>query len=69
MAGSRPCDVVTSVGGFTLALTDVSPRTEVQLLNDRHPNPRPDPAPGNLTTWGSTMAASPSTTWKPRSFC
>jgi catechol 2,3-dioxygenase-like lactoylglutathione lyase family enzyme len=36
----------------TLALTNVLPRTEVQLLKYRHPNPLPDPAPGNLTRVG-----------------
>ena len=36
----------------TLALADVSPRTEVQLLKYRHPNPLPDPATGDLTKLG-----------------
>ena len=36
----------------TLALTNVSPRTEVQLLKYRHPDPLPDPAIGNLTKLG-----------------
>src|SRR5262245_31281153 len=33
----------------TLALADVSPRTEVQLLKYRHPDSLPDPAIRNLT--------------------
>jgi catechol 2,3-dioxygenase-like lactoylglutathione lyase family enzyme len=36
----------------TLALANVSPRTEVQLLKYRHPAPLPDPAIGNLTKLG-----------------
>src|SRR5262245_9677201 len=36
----------------TLALAGVSPRTEVQLLKYRHPNPPPDPAAGDLTRPG-----------------
>jgi catechol 2,3-dioxygenase-like lactoylglutathione lyase family enzyme len=36
----------------TLALANVSPRTEVQLLKYRHPDPLPDPAIGNLTKLG-----------------
>jgi catechol 2,3-dioxygenase-like lactoylglutathione lyase family enzyme len=36
----------------TLALTNVSPRTEVQLLKYRHPDPLPDPSIGNLTKLG-----------------
>src|SRR5262245_7775976 len=36
----------------TLALTNVSPRTEVQLLKYRHPDPRPDPAIRDLTKLG-----------------
>src|SRR4030095_3811764 len=36
----------------TLALANVSPRTEIQLLKYRHPNPLPDPAIGNLTKLG-----------------
>ena len=36
----------------TLALTNVSPRTEVQLLKYRHPDPLPDPAIRNLTKLG-----------------
>jgi catechol 2,3-dioxygenase-like lactoylglutathione lyase family enzyme len=36
----------------TLALANVSPRTEVQLLKYHHPNPLPDPAPGDLTKLG-----------------
>jgi catechol 2,3-dioxygenase-like lactoylglutathione lyase family enzyme len=36
----------------TLALANVSPRTEVQLLKYRHPDPLPDPAAGNLTRLG-----------------
>src|SRR5262245_43670783 len=36
----------------TLALADVSPRTEVQLLRYRRPNPLPDPAIENLTKLG-----------------
>lgn len=36
----------------TLALANVSPRTEIQLLKYRHPNPLPDPAIGNLTRLG-----------------
>jgi catechol 2,3-dioxygenase-like lactoylglutathione lyase family enzyme len=37
---------------ITLSLPNVSPRTEVQLLKYRHPNPRPDPAVGDLTKLG-----------------
>jgi len=37
---------------ITLALTNVSPRTEVQLLKYRHPPSVPDPAIGNLTKLG-----------------
>src|SRR5262245_16274108 len=36
----------------TLALANVSPRTEVQLLKYRHPDPLPDPAIGNLAKLG-----------------
>jgi catechol 2,3-dioxygenase-like lactoylglutathione lyase family enzyme len=36
----------------TLALANVSPRTEVQLLKYRHPDPLPDPAIANLTKLG-----------------
>src|SRR5215467_1131674 len=36
----------------TLALTNVSPRTEVQLLKYHHPKPLPDPAIANLTKLG-----------------
>ena len=36
----------------TLALAGVSPRTEVQLLKYRHPDPLPDAAIGNLTKLG-----------------
>ena len=36
----------------TLVLADVSPRTEVQLLKYRHPDPLPDPAIRNLTKLG-----------------
>ena len=36
----------------TLALANVSPRTEVQLLKYRHPNPLSDPTSGNLTRLG-----------------
>jgi catechol 2,3-dioxygenase-like lactoylglutathione lyase family enzyme len=36
----------------TLALANVSPRTEVQLLKYRHPDPIVDPAIGNLTKLG-----------------
>ena len=36
----------------TLTLVNVSPRTEVQLLKYRHPNPVPAPAIGNLTRLG-----------------
>src|SRR5215831_1385247 len=36
----------------TLALKNVSPRTEVQLLKYRHPDPRPDPAISDLTKLG-----------------
>ena len=36
----------------TLVLTNVSPRTEVQLLKYRHPDPVCDPAIGNLTKLG-----------------
>ena len=36
----------------TLALANVSPRTEVQLLKYRHPDPLPDPNSGNLTKLG-----------------
>ena len=36
----------------TLALANVSPRTEVQLLKYHHPNPLPDSAIGNLTQLG-----------------
>jgi len=36
----------------TLALVNVSPRTEVQLLRYHNPNPLPDPASGNLTKLG-----------------
>jgi len=36
----------------TLALANVSPRTEIQLLKYRCPNPVPDPAIGKLTRLG-----------------
>ena len=36
----------------TLVLANVSPRTEVQLLKYRHPDPLPDPAIRNLTKLG-----------------
>ena len=36
----------------TLVLANVSPRTEVQLLKYRHPDPILDPAIGNLTKLG-----------------
>jgi catechol 2,3-dioxygenase-like lactoylglutathione lyase family enzyme len=36
----------------TLALANVSPRTEVQLLKYHHPNPLPDPEIANLTKLG-----------------
>ena len=36
----------------TLALANVSPRTEIQLLKYRHPKPLPDLAIGNLTRLG-----------------
>ena len=36
----------------TLALANVSPRTEIQLLKYRLSNPLPDPAIGNLTRLG-----------------
>ena len=36
----------------TLTLANVSPRTEVQLLKYRHPNPLPDPAVGDLAKLG-----------------
>jgi catechol 2,3-dioxygenase-like lactoylglutathione lyase family enzyme len=36
----------------TLALANASPRTEVQLLKYRHPNPIVDPAITNLTKLG-----------------
>jgi catechol 2,3-dioxygenase-like lactoylglutathione lyase family enzyme len=36
----------------TLVLADVLPRTEVQLLKYRHPDPLPDPAIRNLTKLG-----------------
>ena len=36
----------------TLVLPHVSPRTEVQILKYRHPDPLPDPAVGNLTKLG-----------------
>ena len=36
----------------TLVLAHVSPRTEVQLLKYRHPDPHPDPAIRNLTKLG-----------------
>jgi catechol 2,3-dioxygenase-like lactoylglutathione lyase family enzyme len=37
---------------ITLALANVSPRTEVQLLKYHHPNPLPEPAVGDLTKLG-----------------
>lgn len=37
---------------ITLVLANVSPRTEVQLLKYRHPEPIPDPAIRNLTKLG-----------------
>jgi catechol 2,3-dioxygenase-like lactoylglutathione lyase family enzyme len=36
----------------TLVLANVSPRTEVQLLKYRHPDPLVDPAAGDLTKVG-----------------
>jgi catechol 2,3-dioxygenase-like lactoylglutathione lyase family enzyme len=36
----------------TLVLANASPRTEVQLLKYRHPEPLADPAAGNLTRLG-----------------
>jgi len=36
----------------TLVLANASPRTEVQLLKYRHPDPLPDPAIRNLTKLG-----------------
>ena len=36
----------------TLALPNVSPRTEVQLLKYHHPNPLPDSTSGNLARLG-----------------
>jgi catechol 2,3-dioxygenase-like lactoylglutathione lyase family enzyme len=36
----------------TLALAGASPRTEVQLLKYRHPDPLSEPAVGNLTKLG-----------------
>lgn len=36
----------------TLVLADIPPRTEVQLLKYRHPEPLPDPAIRNLTKLG-----------------
>jgi len=36
----------------TLVLSNVTPRTEVQLLRYHHPNPLSDPAIGNLTKLG-----------------
>jgi catechol 2,3-dioxygenase-like lactoylglutathione lyase family enzyme len=36
----------------TLALKNASPRTEVQLLKYRRPDPLPNPAIGNLTKVG-----------------
>jgi catechol 2,3-dioxygenase-like lactoylglutathione lyase family enzyme len=36
----------------TLALANVLPRTEVQLLKYHHPDPLPDPAISNLTKLG-----------------
>ena len=36
----------------TLALSNVSPRTEVQLLKYRHPEPIPDPHISNLSKLG-----------------
>jgi len=36
----------------TLALANVAPRTEVQLLRYRHPDPLPDPAIADLTKLG-----------------
>jgi catechol 2,3-dioxygenase-like lactoylglutathione lyase family enzyme len=36
----------------TLALANVLPRTEVQLLKYHHPDPRPDPAIRDLTKLG-----------------
>jgi catechol 2,3-dioxygenase-like lactoylglutathione lyase family enzyme len=38
----------------TLALSNVSPRTEVQLLQYRHPDPIPDPKIGHLSKLGFT---------------
>ena len=37
---------------ITLVLPNASPRTEVQLLKYRHPDPLPDPAIRNLTKLG-----------------
>ena len=36
---------------ITLVLANVSPRTEVQLLKYRHPDPLPDPAIGTKLGW------------------
>ena len=36
----------------TLALPNVSPRTEVQILRYRHPRPQPDPTIADLTRLG-----------------
>jgi catechol 2,3-dioxygenase-like lactoylglutathione lyase family enzyme len=50
----------------TLVLANVSPRTEVQLLKYRHPDPLPTRLFATLPNWGSTMSALPWTTWRPR---
>jgi len=36
----------------SVVISNVTPRTEVQLLRYHHPNPLPDPAIGNLTKLG-----------------
>lgn len=37
---------------MTLVLENVTPRTEIQLLHCRHPDPLPDPQIRNLTKLG-----------------
>src|SRR5215471_17583522 len=44
--------VVIEAEHITLVLANVSPRTEVQLLKYRHPDPLLDPAISNLTKLG-----------------
>jgi catechol 2,3-dioxygenase-like lactoylglutathione lyase family enzyme len=51
----------------TLALVDVSPRTEVQLLRYRHPIRCPTRPSPTSPSWASITSASPSMTWRPRS--